>query len=161
MLTKKDVRIIVIIFLAVIIILGGLYFISSRKLFEPGWWGRVFEEEEPPRYTPTGVRIPSEVFTYNGKVSEIGNGYIILRVRASNNYLENDIDLRIDFAEDTKFIRYTLPRGISEEIQVITGIEEPVLPEDIALNDTIEVTSRENARGAFVVRAERVKVISF
>lgn len=157
--TKKDARIIVIIFFAVIIVLGGLYFISSRKLFGPGWWGLVFEEEEPPRYTPTGVRIPDIVFTYNGKVSEIGEGYLLFHARATNNYLENDVDIKVIFNKETRFVRYTLPRGVSEEIQIITGIEEPVSPKDIAVGDTVEITSKENASNSFTMRAQLVKLV--
>lgn len=158
MLTKKEARVILIIFFVIVLVFGGLYFISSRRLFGPGW-RRFLEEEEPPRYTPTGVRIPEEVFTYNGKVKEVGDGYILLAARASNNYLEEDAELRITINAETTFIRYTLPRGVSEEIQIITGSEEPITREDIAEGDTVEVTSRENTRGAHAVSAKQVKVV--
>ncbi len=160
MLTKKKARIPLIVIASVVVIFSGLYLFSSLGLFVPNWFRGIFEKETLSRYTPAGVRIPDAVFTYNGRVTEIGDGYIIIAARASNNYLEKDVDIRVNFSADTKFVRYALPRGISEGMQIITGLEEPISEKDIITGDTIEVTANENATNSVTMIAERIKLVT-
>lgn len=159
MLTKKEVRIIVIIFLVIIAVFGGLYFISFRKLFPPSW-RRIFEKEVPPTYTSLGVEIPKKVYAYNGVVENIGEDYLDVRASASNNYLERDTLLKVFFNDETKFARYSLPRGISEETKIIEGHTEAIVFDDVHKGDTVEVFTRGGEK-SMSFTADQIKVIVF
>ena len=160
MLTKKDARVIISIVFAIIVVFGGLYFISSQKLFTPQWWRKIFEKEKPPTYTSLGVEIPKKVYAYNGVVQDIGKDYFAIRASSSSNYLEADALLEVFFNEKTKFIKYTLARGIAEEQKIVEAHTEPITSADVRAGDTVEVfTSAGEKSRSFT--ADQIKVIVF
>lgn len=159
MLTKKEARSIVIIFLVIIAVFGGLYFISSRKLLPPSW-RRIFEKEEPPTYTSLGVEIPKKVYAYNGIVEDIGADYFAIRASSSNNYLESDTLLKVFFNAETKFVKYSLARGVSEETKIIEAKIEEIAFDDVLVGDTVEVFTRAGEKEPSFI-ADRIKVIVF
>lgn len=167
MLTKKELVIILSIFATIAAIFGVIYWLSIKQSgfkqpTEPplGIQPPVLEEFGVER-TVTGIKIPVEIYAYNGVVTAVDAQSLFIKALSHNNYLQTDQDLEVLFDDETQFIRRALPKAIPADVKTVVAKEELIASDVVKAGDQIEVYSRENIKDKIKFKAAVVKVLEF
>ena len=172
MLTKKELFIIIAIITVVVVGFGLLFTFSTRpelNIFPVGIEPEDVPEidpnvviEEPVEVIPTtttGLLIPETVHSYTGTVSEVGEDHVILLLSSNENYVEEDMYVRVVVGDTTEVLQLTFPEVIPEGAVRVDTESSSITLQEIEKGDTLEVYSSENIVGKRSFEAKRIQKI--
>lgn len=166
MLTKKELIVILLIFAAIAVIFSSIYWLSIKQSgfkqpAEPPSAFQPLSKEEEVERTVTGVKIPEEVYAYNGLVVAVNSQSLFIKALSHNNYLQEDQDLEVLFDDEAQFIRRTLPKSIPADVKTVFAKEAEIAYNAIKVGDMVEVYSRETIKDKTKFKADVIKVLEF
>lgn len=166
MLSKSQFNLLiwVILLIIILVLMGIILSLFFYQPIKPEVWQparllpplRVAEEK-----TATGLTIPAEVYVYTGVVKNVTGNYLLVFAQSHNNYLVNDEQLTVFLDQNTKFVRYLLPKTIAAETTEVKITEAPIRLQDLKANARVEVYAAENIKGKVTFTAALVKVLDF
>lgn len=117
-------------------------------------------KERGQEFSPTGVPIPQEIYTYTGILDAKDNNVLSLTAKAVANYLTGDQTMRVKLSRNAEIIRLVIPFDAPIGVP-ITPEEEKISVNDLPIGEEIRVYSKNNVRGKTSFDAYKVEVVTF
>jgi len=157
----------ILTFFLVLVVLGGVLFYIFLKELPKDYKIRKTEKEtqeeqdqklaEPKApVNQSGVVIPEQVHSYQGKVLQITDRDFKITVSALNNFLQKDKKLTIRFDEKTVFSQRKLELQTNQDPKISYL---PISVRDLKVGNQVVVITRQNVKNKDEFRAEAVRVI--
>ncbi|MDI6883124.1 MAG: hypothetical protein QMC93_01455 [Patescibacteria group bacterium] len=157
--TKKIPSWLAILIIIVVLIIAVVVILSFQ--------GQAPKEKEVVPVVPSEemekLGLPSEIFSYQGKITEILSDKIIFEATAQENYLEKDAFLTALITEETSFLRITVPKVPPKDIPEGEGLSlfkrEEIDLSDLKVGDKITAVSNTNIKAKTEFPAVRIEII--
>ncbi len=105
--------------------------------------------------------LPQKVYSYSGKVLEVGNNLLVIKALKGENYLLADKELQVKLNDKTQFNKLVIPKSIPDLKPGESGQyfkRQPVKLSEIKVGDKVTVIALENIKNKTEFTAAMVEV---
>lgn len=118
------------------------------------------QKQQPQEFSPTGVPIPEEIYTYTGVLDSKNDSTLSLTAKAIANYLANDEAMTVKLSRSAEIVRLVIPFDAPVGVPITPG-EEKISVDELPIGEEIRVYSKNNIRGKTSFNAYKVEVVTF